>query len=133
MIKKLALFLLFFNGISAVFGGGSLVLRPDGSLMEMPVEWMEGTPFSNYFIPGLILFLVIGGGSIASAIAAIRKITNYPLLIMLTGVALVIWIIVQIAMIRMLHWLQALYGGIGLLLIILGFFDQRNLISSLSE
>ena len=126
MSRKLALFLLFFNGISALFGGGSLVLDPSGASMEMPLDWLAGTPFSSYLIPGLILFLVLGAGSIAAAIATVRKVNNYPLLVSLIGLALVIWIIVQIIMIQQLHWLQALYGGIGLILLTLAGFEWRK-------
>ena len=126
MIRKLALFLLFFNGISALFGGGSLVLDPSGASMEMPLDWLAGTPFSSHLIPGLILFLVLGAGSIAAAIATVRKVNNYPLLVSLIGLALVIWIIVQIIMIQQLHWLQALYGGIGLILLTLAGFEWRK-------
>ena len=27
---------------------------------NVPLEWLEGSPFKTYFIPSLILFLIIG-------------------------------------------------------------------------
>jgi len=32
-----------------------------------PLAWLQGTPFSDYTIPGLILLIVIGGGMIVAA------------------------------------------------------------------
>ena len=28
---------------------------------NVPVEWLQGSPFHSYFIPGLFLFLTVGG------------------------------------------------------------------------
>lgn len=47
-------------GLGAVFGGGALMLAPDGSLLGMPLSVMQGAPFADFFIPGLILFAVVG-------------------------------------------------------------------------
>ena len=41
-------------------GGVSLVAAPDGRIMQMPVSYLDGSPLSDYLIPGLILLLVLG-------------------------------------------------------------------------
>jgi len=58
--RFLLVFLLTFVSIGAIYGGGSMLLSPDGSLLGMNVSWLEGSPFSSFIIPGLILFLLIG-------------------------------------------------------------------------
>lgn len=50
-------------GLTALFGGGRLVLDPTGRSMNMPVEWLAGTPFDDYLLPGLVLFSLLGVGS----------------------------------------------------------------------
>lgn len=52
--------LQFLLGVGAMFGGGALMLAPDGSLLGMPLDVMQGAPFANFFIPGLILFSLVG-------------------------------------------------------------------------
>lgn len=52
--------LQFFLGVGAMFGGGALMLAPDGSLLGMPLSVMQGAPFADFFIPGLILFTIVG-------------------------------------------------------------------------
>ena len=54
------LILLLVQGLGGIGGGLSLVLKPDGSVMGMPVSHLDGSPFSDYLIPGLILLLVLG-------------------------------------------------------------------------
>ena len=49
-----------FLGFSAVVSGAMLMLAPDGSLMGMPVSTMQGAPFKDFFLPGLILALFLG-------------------------------------------------------------------------
>ncbi len=49
-----------FVGLWAVIGGVGLVT---GAIpfLQMPIEYLQGTPFSDYTIPGLLLLLVVGG------------------------------------------------------------------------
>ena len=54
-----------FIGLGAT-GGGIAILT--GAFDEwLPVAWLQGTPFSNYTIPGLLLLLVVGGGMLLAA------------------------------------------------------------------
>ena len=55
--------LLAFIAINA-FGGGSYGMM---SPKELPKEWLEGSPFSSFFIPSLILFVVVGGSHLIAA------------------------------------------------------------------
>lgn len=49
------------------FGGG--VYGMSGA-QNVPREWLEGSPFDDYFVPALILFVGVGGSMSAAAIAA---------------------------------------------------------------
>jgi hypothetical protein len=52
--------LVFLIGISALISGPMLFLAPDGHLMMWTTAELEGSPFTDYLIPGLILFAFIG-------------------------------------------------------------------------
>ena len=55
------IFLLAFLGISAIGGGGALIISPSGKLLGgLPLSILEHSPFINFLIPGIILFLVLG-------------------------------------------------------------------------
>ncbi len=52
-------------GLGAI-GGGIAILT--GFFDQwLPLVWLQGTPFSDYTIPGLILLIVIGGGMLLAA------------------------------------------------------------------
>src|ERR1700730_939000 len=47
-------------GVGAVFGGGVLILAPDGHLIGMPMNLLANSPFTNFLAPGLLLFFFVG-------------------------------------------------------------------------
>ncbi len=98
---RLAAFvLLLFNGIGAMYGGYLFITAPDGSLMQMPLSFLEHSPFPNFLIPGIILFVFNGVFSLITCVCLILKTKRYPWMIIFQGVVLLIWITVQIVMIR---------------------------------
>jgi hypothetical protein len=53
-------------GVSAI-GGGIAFLR--GAMGQwLPVAFLQGTPFSDYTIPGLVLAIAVGGGMGVAAV-----------------------------------------------------------------
>jgi len=53
-------FLHFLLSISALYGGGSLIIAPDGSILGLQEEWIAETPFRNFLFPGILLLLFMG-------------------------------------------------------------------------
>ena len=125
-LRVVSVILLFFTTISAVFGGWMLISEPDGSKLQMSAEWLTGTPFNSYLIPGIILLLANGILSLFTAIAVLARFRIYPLLIILQSIILCGWIISQISLIRMLSWLQIMFGFIGVILFFLGLILLRG-------
>ena len=126
MIRIIAIVLLILNGISALFGGIELTLDPSGERLGASVEWLQHSPFKDFLIPGLILLVVNGIGSLVAAALSIYRIKGYPIFITIIGFGLTIWIIVQVLMIRKTDTLQLIYGSIGLALIALGGMEWRR-------
>lgn len=54
------IFLQIFLGLNGLVGGGAFLLAPDGRLLQMPFSHLKNTPFSNFLIPGLLLFTFLG-------------------------------------------------------------------------
>ena len=99
-IRIAAIAVLCFNGVSAIFGGGSLVYDPSGEWLQMPLQFLEHSPFNDFLIPGMILLTVIGLFSIWTALLGIKKSPSFPLLTILCGILLTGWLTVQILMIQ---------------------------------
>lgn len=127
MVRMLAIALLLLTGLAALAGGWGFISDPGGEKMQIPLEWLQNTPFNNYFIPGLILLFVLGLGSLGAAYVSIRRLPHYSQWIIATGVVIVGWIIIQVLMLQMLHWLHYLFGGIGWAILILGLVERKVL------
>ncbi len=130
MEKKLrttAIVLLLFNGFTAIWGGGGLIYDPRGDFMQMPLDLLTCSPFTNYLIPGIILFTMNGLLSVIIAILAIKRNRYYPRLIILQGIILTGWLSVQIIMLEIFYApMHVPYYFIGLGLIVTGYFLSRE-------
>jgi hypothetical protein len=102
------LIVLGYEGAGALIGGILLVAAPDGRLMDMPVDIMHGV-FGDFLIPGLIL-TGLGILNTAAFITVLRRTRTDWLLAGLGLGGLAIWFIVEIAILRELHWLHAMWG-----------------------
>jgi hypothetical protein len=103
-------------GIGALGGGSVLVIAPRGEIMPLPLSALAGSPFDTYLGPGLILFTVLGIGPLAAATLAWRRHSLAPFAAFAVGMALLIWIGVEIAIIGYSNEppLQAIYLVMGI-------------------
>ncbi len=113
---KTAVVFLVVLGIGALAGGIALASRPDGSVMQFDVKLLAGSPFGDYFIPGLILGGLFGIGSLVVAAMGIRRSRLAPFLAFAIGCAQMAWIVVELAIIKELSVLHPTFFGVGLVI-----------------
>ncbi len=65
--------LLVFLGVSGLFGGIAFVAAPNGSIVHAPRAWLDKIPFSDFLVPGLLLFFVVGVLPLLVAVALLRR------------------------------------------------------------
>ncbi len=78
LTRNILISLLAFLGVGAIAGGGALILSPSGTLIGMPLSMLVNTPFNNFLIPGMILFLVLGVSPALLCFALIKKPQSKP-------------------------------------------------------
>lgn len=61
-----------FVGVWALIGGVGLVTGTI-AFLQMPVKYLQGTPFSDYTIPGLLLFFAVGGSYLFAAATILTR------------------------------------------------------------
>ncbi len=103
-------------GLGALGGAAVLVARPDGSIAQLDPSLLAGSPFRDFLVPGLLLGGVFGVGSIAVAVAGLRRMRIAPFLAFAIGCGQIIWIVVELAIIKEPSFLQPLLFGVGLLI-----------------
>ena len=130
-------FLLLFLSAGAIYGGGSLIISPDGSLLGMDKSWLELLPFPNYLIPGIILFLLLGIFPLL-ALAGLFNRKNNKILnkinifrdkhwgwtyTLYTGIVSTIWIVIQ-QLLTNYFVLQPIIAGTGILIVIFSLIPR---------
>jgi hypothetical protein len=115
-VRWLLVVLTLFNAVSAIPAGISFLLRPDGSWLGTPLEMLQGSPFSDFRVPGLVLALGVGGSSLAAGFLLLGRKALGAAAALGAGVVLAGWIGVQVMMIGGWVFLQVLYLGLGLVM-----------------
>lgn len=111
--------------VAAVAAGSALVQDPSGAPLTFEVEWLDGSPFDGYRVPGLFLAVVIGGTNLASTLALWRRHLLGPLISLGTGALLIVWIVIQTWIIGYNDWTQAMWAAIFLLVAALALREVR--------
>jgi len=140
LTARLLFILVLLIGISALISGPMLFLAPDGHLMQWSVEVLKGSPFSNFVIPGIILFVLIGIYPLfVSYGLATRTSWNGPNLInpfkqfhwawiasVVVGVIMLIWIGVETLLLGYISFLQPVIMVWGFLILFLSLLPANR-------
>lgn len=132
---RIVLWLLVFLGVTAL-GGGTAMVSGVGGDDVLPSEWLAEIPMINsWLLPGLVLGIGFGLGSLLVAYgvarrprwtwpAGLEKATGFHwawIGTVLIGLGHVVWIGLELLMLPEFSWLQALYGPLGLALLLMPF------------
>jgi hypothetical protein len=109
--------LLAFGAVNA-FGGGFYGLT---GARGIPTEWLSGSPFTDYVIPSLILFVIVGGALLGAAVAVFGRRRSARAAAFIAGTILLVWVVVETAVIGYVSWLQPATLTAGLLVLALAW------------
>jgi len=114
--------LLVFGALNA-FGGGYYGLS---GAKGVPTEWLKGSPFPDYFVPSLILLVVVGGSFIVAAMAVFTGLRIARLAALTAGIVVLGWLAVQLAIIGYVSWMQPTTAIAGVLVRVLGLLLPQS-------
>ena len=81
-----------FVALTAVGGGAAMAAGVD---RRVDLGWLEGTPFSSFRLPGVLLAIIVGGSSFVAAVTLAAELEPAALLAVVAGVILAGWIVVE--------------------------------------
>lgn len=125
-LSKILGYLQLFIGMGAVAGALPMILTPLGSEEALSIELLRNTPFTSYLIPGIVLFSINGVGSLVASYFSLKRLKPAGIMGMVFGIALIIWIIVQLYLMGFASWLQPLYFALGTLELLFGVIIYRR-------
>ena len=118
-MKTLLSILLFFVTLTSFISGVILIAYPDGSVLQMPVDLLAATPFRNFLIPGIVLATCVGGSSAIAFLLNTRGKNRRYEWSMIAGLMTCGWVLVQMILINTVFWLQFVYLGVGIVMILI--------------
>lgn len=123
---------MIFLSVMALPVGFTMITQPANNPIGMPMEWLNTTPFKDYFIPGLILFTVIGLFPLVILYGLLRRpawawMSRLEsrlhahwswIACIVYGLAVMIWIAVQVYWMGLSHPLQPTVFLLGVVILI---------------
>jgi ABC-type multidrug transport system permease subunit len=126
-VKTISILLLLTNGFGAFYGGIQLISDPTGSKLQLPLSYLEHSPFSNYLIPGMILIIVNGLFSFVTIAGIFFIKENFYWLVISQAVLLGGWILIQITLLKMFYApLHGTFLVIGVILFGCGLYFKKH-------
>lgn len=129
MLRGVLAVLNLVVAISGTGGGIYLIVFPDG----LPKAWFENPVFSSTLIPGILLLLVVSGSAWVATLGLLRRRPLASVVSLTAGVILVVWIVVQIALIGLSSFLQPLFFVVGLIVTVLSWLLWRRQIAEFEK
>ena len=132
LARPTLLTVLAFVAVTALLGGIALVLGavvPSlATVLSPPDDYLAGTPFGSYLLPGLVLAIVVGGLHAVAFVLLLRRHPWADLASAVAAFAVLIWIFIQMIYIPF-SFLQAVYfiAGVaeaGLVMVRLDLFGR---------
>ena len=118
-VMRITTFVLAVFGALTTIAGGIGLLT---GMIQTPREWLQGSPFVDYTIPGLALAVIVGGSMLFAAATILTRREIGVLASAFTGLTMIIFEIVEIAVVDRIAGsslliaasLQAFYLALGL-------------------
>lgn len=86
---------------------------------NVPIQWLKTSPSHSYFIPSLILFMCVGGSALIAAVIVFRRHRMAREAAFVCGVVTLVWLIVQIAIIGYVSWMQPTTAAVAIIILVL--------------
>jgi hypothetical protein len=120
-MRLLLLILISFVIITSAASGYMLMLYPDGRLLQLHPDILQGSFFQNFYLPGILLLVLVCLPHIGAFICISKRTPKQYNWSTLSGTILAGWIIGQFIFLKVTHWLQFFYLAASLLIILISF------------
>jgi hypothetical protein len=108
-----------FVGLTAISGGLALAFDPDGSSTGLTTSLLQGSGFSSYLVPGLLLAFVVGGLNVAAATLTIRRSPAASIVSLAAGAALLLFISAEVLLTHVRSPFQLAMFAVGAAIVLL--------------
>jgi signal transduction histidine kinase len=120
--RQLSIFLLLISALSAYYASYQMIIDPTGNSLGLPFYLLNGTLLNSYSVVGWILLVSVAVFSSFSLIMIIVRCRFYSFLIILQGVIICIFVVMQMFLVGetfIIQYVSLIFGagliGLGIL------------------
>ena len=125
VIEILAIILHLIIAVGATAGGLACLINPINPL-GAPQALLEGSVFTTYLIPGLTLLILFGIGNAAQVAAVVSRHWVRGITEGVLGSAMLIWIVVQVLIIKDVVLLHGIFFATGIIQGLIGQIGRAH-------
>lgn len=121
VLETLAMVVSGFIALTSILGGILLISGLENDNLGLDI--LKGTPFTDFFIPGILLIAIIGSSSTLALLGFIMNVHYKDYLGIISGLIVSVWIIIEISLLNQpsATIIEIIYLFSGILLVILSF------------
>lgn len=108
----------------AFSGGLSMMADPDGSSLGLNLSMLANAPFGTFFVPGLLLVLVVGGLNATAWVLTISKSAAARLVSLAAGLAVLGFVFAELVLLPHRHLAQLIAAATGLAIALLALLGR---------
>ena len=118
--------IMAFLAITGLSGGIVMLLDPSGASLRLPRIFLMGSPFPDYLVPGIVLFVFLGVLPALSLLGLLNIGWRWPeklniynnkkwgwTFALYVSIVLILWMDFQVWIIGYWHFLQTFYALLG--------------------
>jgi hypothetical protein len=120
-MKSFLFILVSFLAATSTLSGILMISNPEGDLLNLHRSLLEGTPFTDYLVPGILLTVMVGGVNLLAVFSNLQRHPSRYNWSMAGGFMVCGWIVIQVILINTIHWLHFLYFIIGIMIILAAY------------
>ncbi len=128
-LLQFTLLVLGFTALTGLIVGALLLVDNTGGLLNLSYNLLSGSPFYSFFWPGVLLFVLIGGGGVIACINTYKRRPNFTKVIYTYAVVLLLFTIGQVYITDAYTTFNSIYILLALLLTLLAWLinSQKHL------
>lgn len=129
--------LVAVQAVSGITGGLLMLIDPTGQSLNIPGIFLLGTPFDNFFVPGLLLLIFLGILPTISLLGLLRVNWRWPRIIniyshihwgwtytLYAAIVLILWMDIQVYIIGYWHFIQTFNALTGVVILVITLMPQ---------
>ena len=106
---------------TSTVAGLLMISDPGGSLLHLSPDLLNGTPFDDYLVPGILLTVIAGGINLIAVITSLQRHPSQYNWSMAGGLVIAGWIVVQIILNETVYWPDFIWLGGGILIVLVSY------------